>query len=351
MNGAGAAPAPAMRISFVEPHLELYGGIRRILEFANRFAARGETVKIYHPAGTPCTWMECRAEVRRTESLFEDEHDVVVFNNPPDYKLVRRARAKLKVFYILALYDRERLKRFDPKIYWPRKGRMLTLKRCLQLPFLHVSNASWMREWLRDNLGLETHLQLGGINRDLFRPVEAGRRDGRFRILCSGDPRRHKGTATIVEAVKRVALRYPNVELATYHGKGIPQSEMAATYCGADLFVDAQWYAGWNNPVVEAMACGVPVVCSDIGGVADFAFHGKTALLAPARDIGAFTHEIVRMMESAELRRRLAEGALAHVARFDWDVSAAPSLDLLYRHSGIERPVAAPAARTPRRAS
>lgn len=325
-----------MRIAFVEPHLELYGGIRRILEFANRFADRGEKVTVYHPSGAPCAWMECRADVRPTRELFETGHDVVIFNNPPDYPLARKARARLKVFYILALYDRERLKRFDPRILWPRKGRMLSLKRCLQLPFLQVSNATWMQRWLRENLGLETELQLGGVNRELFHPVDVPRDPSVFRILCSGDPREHKGTATVREAVERVRARHPRVLLDTYHGKGIPQQEMARTYCAADLFVDAQWYAGWNNPVVEAMACGVPVVCSDIGGVEDFAFHEKTALLAPPRDAGAFADAIERMIASVELRRALVRRALDVTARFDWDQSAARFLDLLYRKRGAE---------------
>lgn len=321
-----------MRIAFIEPHLELYGGIRRVLEFANRFVAMGEEVTVYHPSGEPCPWMECRARVRRTRELFDTDHDVVVFNNPPDYPLARKARARVKVFYILALYDRERLKRFDPKIFWPKKGRMLALKRCLQLPFVHVSNATWMQQWLRDNLGLETHLQLGGVNRDLFHPVEVSRPDdGRFRILCSGDPREHKGTATVEAAVARVRASHPDLALETYHGKGIPQSEMARTYCAADLFVDAQWYAGWNNPVVEAMACGVPVVCTDIGGVEDFAFHEDTALVVPARDDEALAAAVNRMIASPQLRDRLARRALDHVSTFDWDESARAFRDLLHR--------------------
>lgn len=324
-----------MRIAFVEPHLELYGGIRRVLEFANRFVERGESVTVYHPAGTPCTWMECRASVRPTRALFADAHDVVIFNNPPDYPLARRARAGVKVFYILALYDRDRLTRFDPRIYWPRKGRMLALKRCLQLPFVHVANATWMQRWLRERLGLEVELQLGGVNRELFRPVPVERDDdGVFRILCSGDPRRRKGTATVAAAVEDVRARHPNVALDTYHGRGIPQSEMASTYCRADLFVDAQWYAGWNNPVVEAMACGVPVVCSDIGGVEDFARHERTALLVPPRDPQRLAAAIERMIAAPELRRELAAAALAETARFDWDRAAAEFLALLGRRAG-----------------
>jgi len=321
-----------MRIAFIEPHLDIFGGIRRVIEFSNRFVERGADVTIYHPTGKPCSWMPSSAGTRKTQDIYRESHDILIFNNPPDYKIARRARATLKVFYILALYERDKLKRFDPKIFWPRKGRMLSLKRCLQLPFLKVSNATWMQEWLRANLGLNTLLQLGGVNRELFHPVDGARRDdGVFRILCSGDARTHKGTATVREAVDRVRHAHPHVELNTYHGRGIPQNEMAAFYAAHDLFVDAQWYAGWNNPVVEAMACGVPVVCSDIGGVADFAFHERTALLAPLRDTQALADAISRMVDTPTLREELSRNALDRVEEFDWERAADDFLALLER--------------------
>jgi glycosyltransferase involved in cell wall biosynthesis len=326
-----------VRISFVEPHLELYGGIRRILEFSNRFVDRGETVTIYHPSGQPCTWMECRARVRPLSELRADAHDVVIFNNPPDYPHVRRCRAAVRVFYILELYDRDQLLRFDPKIFWPRKGRMLSLKRALQMPFVMVANASWIQLWLREHMGLESELQFGGLNRELFHPVPGARvRDGVFRVLCSGDHREHKGTASIIEAMKRLPAGR-TVELVTYHGRGIAQGDMARTYAAADLFVDAQWHAGWNNPVIEAMACGTPVVCTDIGGVGDFAFHERTALLVPVRDSAALASAIVRMIDDTALRERLASNAIEEVKRFDWDRAADEFLDRLYRHCGITR--------------
>jgi glycosyltransferase involved in cell wall biosynthesis len=326
-----------MRIAFVEPHLELYGGIRRVLEFANRWTDRGESVIIYHPTGEPCAWMECRAFTRPLRELGREAHDVVIFNNPPDYVRVRRARATVKVFYILELYDHDRLLRFDPRIFWPRKGRMLALKRTLQMPFIMVANATWIQSWLRQHMGLETELQFGGVNRELFHPVTRARADGAaFHILCSGDPREHKGTATIMEAIDNVRLER-TIVVDTYYGKGIPQERMAAAYAAADLFVDAQWHAGWNNPVIEAMACGTPVVCTDIGGVRDFAFHERTALLVPPRDPVAMAAAITRMIDDAPLRDRLALAAFEGVARFDWDRAAEEFLDRLYRHAGISR--------------
>lgn len=327
-----------MKIAFVEPHLGVYGGIRRVLEFSNRFVDRGEDVTVFHPSGAPCTWMPCRARVRPTVELFRSDFDVVVFNDPPDYRLVRRARARLKVFYILELYDKDRLREWNPKILWPRKGRMLSLKRALQMPFLMVANATWIQRWLADNLALKSELILGGVNRELFHPVPGARRsDGRFTVLCSGDPREHKGTATVVEAVARVQRAHPRVVLETYHGRGIAQADMAACYASADLFVDAQWHAGWNNPVIEAMACGTPVVCSDIGGVADFACNEKTALVVPPRDVDAFASAITRLIEAPQLRAVLTANALREVERFDWDAAVARFLALLYEKSGQTR--------------
>ena len=171
------------------------------------------------------------------------------------------------------------------------------------------------------------------MNRSCF-TVPGAPQHRAFTVLCSGDSREHKGTSTVTHAVDRVQRAHPEITLETYHGQGIAQADMAARYAGADLFVDAQWHAGWNNPVIEAMACATPVVCSDIGGVMDFAFNEKTALVVPARDVDAFASAIARMIESPGLRASLAANALREVERFDWDAAVERFLDLLYKKSG-----------------
>ena len=320
-----------MKIAFVEPHLELYGGIRRILELSNRLTRLGEQVTIYHPTGEPCAWMDCDAWTRPLDDLFAARHDVVIFNNPPDYRPVRKATARLKVFYILGLYDKTKLKRFNPKIFWPIKGRMMSLKRALQLPFLKISNATWMQRFLQEELSISSELLVGGVNREVFYPAEIEREPGVFRILCSGDPREFKGTRNVYESVDMVRSEFPGLQLDTYHGKDIPQAGMAAVYSAADLFIDATWDtgSGWNNPVVEAMACRVPVICTDIGGVGDFAFDGETALLVPPGDTAAMAELIRRLIRSKQLRIELAGQAYQKIREFDWDASARRLQELL----------------------
>jgi glycosyltransferase involved in cell wall biosynthesis len=318
-----------MRIAFIEPHLELFGGIRRVMELSNRLTRLGDDVTIFHPTGEPCRWMKGLATTRPTRELMRETYDAVLFNDPPHYKLAEGVRAKVKVFYILCLDDRERLKGFSVKVLWPRKGRVMALKRALGGPFLKLSNATWMQMYLNQNLGVDSELLIGGVNRDVFHPVNVERAPGVFRILCSGDPRERKGTDTIRSACDRLRGVEPRVELVTYYGRGIAQNKMADAYCSADLFVDAQWYAGWNNPVAEAMACGVPVVCSDIGGVADFAFHEETAVLFPAGNVDKLVSALRRLMRDGPLREMLKRNALNRIAQFDWDGSAARLRGLL----------------------
>ncbi|NIL99633.1 MAG: glycosyltransferase [Acidobacteria bacterium] len=321
-----------MKVAFVEPHLGLFGGIRRILELANRLTDRGVETTVFHPEGTPCEWMECRARVRPSARLLEESQDVVIYNdpNPEDFGLVRRAPARLRVFYVLELYETSLLPGFHPMIYRPRHQRTLYMKRSLKAGYLLLTNATWLTTFLSDRLGLESTLLLGGVNREMFHPVKREPNDG-FRVLCSGDPRPRKGTDDIRAAVELARRSCPEIRLDTYHGRGVPQHEMARVYGAADLFVEASHQAGWNNPAAEAMACGVPLVCTDIGGVRDFAVHERTALLAPPGDVPAIAAAIVRMVQDDALRGRLVAAGLESIDRFDWDRSADRLIEILER--------------------
>lgn len=313
-----------MKISFVEPHLKIYGGIRRIIELANRLTERSHDVTIFHSDGSPCQWMKSGAKIKSYDEVLKEGHDVIIYNdpNPIDYKLVKKAKAKLKVFYVLELYDKQLLKGVNLKIYLPRNKRMLILKKSLCSPYLKLSNATWEKKWLKENMNIDSKLLFGGVNTEMFHPVEVEKNPNEIRLLCSGDPRERKGTKAVLEAVEIAKKEEPRIVLETYHGKGIPQEKMAEEYSSADIFVEGSWQAGWNNPVAEAMACKVPVVCTDIGGVKDFAFHEKIALLVPPKNPEAMASAILRLIRDEKQRETLRKNAYQHIRQFDWDKSA-----------------------------
>ena len=102
-----------MRIGFIEPHLGCFGGIRRMIEFANRLTARGHHVTFYLPDDTElgCTWMRCDASVAPITEGFSEPLDVVLFNSEPQWHLIARfERARRRIFYALhyaCLYHKE----------------------------------------------------------------------------------------------------------------------------------------------------------------------------------------------------------------------------------------------------
>jgi glycosyltransferase involved in cell wall biosynthesis len=314
-----------MKIAFIEPHLKVFGGIRRIVEMANRLGDRGHDVTIFHSAGSPCTWLECRARIAPGRAVLDSTHDVVVYNDPEpeDMFLARNARSKVTFYYVLHLYRRELLAGFHPTIYMGRNVRTRRLRACLRSRHAKLANASWVQRWLRERMGIESELLIGGVNFDLFHPFSATRAPGAPpRVLASGDPREGKGTDTVRAAIGIVRREVPGAELVTYHGKGIPQEEMAATYASADVFADASRNAGgWNNPVAEAMACRVPVACTQNGQVEDFAFDGATALMSPPSDAAALAANILRLIREPDTRVRLEAAAYDRIRTFDWDTS------------------------------
>lgn len=311
-----------MKISFIEPHLKLSGGIRGIIELANRSVERGHEVTIFHSDGSSCKWMECRAKVKSYDNVLSETHDVIIYNdvnNSIDYKLVKKAKARLKVFYIHELYEKELLQKINLSMLMSDNKRMLVLKKSLCSSYLKLANTTWEKEWLKEKMNIDSQLLIGGVNTDLFHPANRGKKSNKIHILCSGDNGKMSGTETILEAVEIARKEGANIELDTYHGEGITPEKMAEKYSSADIFIDAQWEAGWNNTVAEAMACKVPVVCTDTGEVKDFAFHEKTALLVLPGDTEAMASALLRLIREDKLRETLKENAYSHIKQFNWD--------------------------------
>ncbi len=107
----------------------------------------------------------------------------------------------------------------------------------------------------------------------------------------------------------------------------VEDEDLPALYRRAALFAFPSLYEGFGLPVLEAMACGVPVVCSNTSSLPEVA--GDAALLVDPRDIDALSATLRRAMEDDDLRRTMVERGLAQAARFTWDRSARQLLDIM----------------------
>jgi glycosyltransferase involved in cell wall biosynthesis len=90
-------------------------------------------------------------------------------------------------------------------------------------------------------------------------------------------------------------------------------SDVRAVYREADILVLTSEWEGTPNVVLEAMSCGLPVVATRAGGIADIILQGKTGYLFDAEDSDSMTKKVADLSRSQELRRRLGDKARAHV--------------------------------------
>lgn len=98
----------------------------------------------------------------------------------------------------------------------------------------------------------------------------------------------------------------------------LDREQMAALYRSADIVLNPTRVDNMPNSVLEAMAAGVPVVSTDVGGVPYIVTHGKTALLVPPGDPPTMAAALAQLAGSPSLRQAIRAAALAEVRRYSW---------------------------------
>ena len=154
-----------------------------------------------------------------------------------------------------------------------------------------------------------------------------------YRALCDRQP----STPMLVLAGRRGWL-YDEIfqQLATLKlaervrfAQDLPNEDWVALYNAAGLLVLPSFYEGFGLTVLEAMACGTPVVCSDRGSLPQVA--GDAALFINPDDLDGLANAMERALEDESLRAQMRERGFANVKRFSWEKTAQQTLDIYRR--------------------
>lgn len=101
----------------------------------------------------------------------------------------------------------------------------------------------------------------------------------------------------------------------------VPDDDLLALYNLAEALVFPSLYEGFGLPVVEAMACGIPVITSNRGALAEIA--GGAAELVDPVDVGSISAGLERVLNDAARQAQLRDLGLARAAQFHWEQTAA----------------------------
>ena len=134
-----------------------------------------------------------------------------------------------------------------------------------------------------------------------------------------------KGIHTIIEPAVRFLIKFGyDVELvvADRQLKLIPHNEMPVFYNKIDLYVCASVHEGTPNPVLEAMACGVPVISTDVGIVTEAFGSKQSAWILYERSPEALSAMIKKLLENTDMLRELSAENLVSIRAWDWKAKA-----------------------------
>lgn len=184
-----------------------------------------------------------------------------------------------------------------------------------------------------------------GVDAATFRPVEGGA--ARIRkervLLFVGDLVPEKGIREILRARSRLGGRATWVflgegplrrEIARSEGGetilagSVPQEEVARWLRRAEALVLPSYREGTPASVLEALACGTPVVATRVGGIPEWVRDGETGLLVEPGDAEGLARAIADLLDSPDLTARLRGGARA-TAPPSWDTTAGRLLALI----------------------
>ncbi|MFO1257169.1 MAG: TIGR03088 family PEP-CTERM/XrtA system glycosyltransferase [Gammaproteobacteria bacterium] len=227
--------------------------------------------------------------------------------------------------------------------------------RKLMSPFIHqyVSLSKEIKEYLiqKVNINRKKVRQIyNGVNLEIFSP--SIKQHDKIKIITVGRMEAVKDPLTTLEAIAGLVSTYPNIEFIVVGGGSmIPAIKAAARQKGiqnhvvclgerddisrllttSDIFVQSSLVEGISNTILEAMASGLPVVATDVGGNSELVEERVTGLLVPSQDVQQLKAALQYFCENKERRREYGLNGRLRVERHFSLKKMIEQYDKLYR--------------------
>jgi glycosyltransferase involved in cell wall biosynthesis len=145
-------------------------------------------------------------------------------------------------------------------------------------------------------------------------------------VICGGSGWMHEGTEELV--------RSNDLQDRVHFPGFVMDEDLPAIYSLAEVFAFPSWYEGFGLPVLEAMACGTPVVAADNSSLPEAV--GRGGLMVNAGDHRRLADALSLVLTDRNLCAKLVPAGRAHAARFTWSAAASELLGI-YKRFAAER--------------
>jgi len=245
----------------------------------------------------------------------------------------------LEVNFILATY-----------VYMMERAAVWLYKR-LRVPFI-VGSPSTERELLEESFDRSYVALINyGVDHTVHRS-NAAQKSATPLIGYFGRLKKYKSVDHLLHAIPTVLSQVPETKLLIVgEGDDRPRLEALTRQLGLGRAVEftgfvseekkvqllqQMWFKvttsskeGWGLTVIEANACGTPVIASNVQGLRDAVQDNETGLLYEYGNVQELAKNVVLLIEDKELRRRLTKNAIKWSKKFDWDKAAQETLTML----------------------
>ncbi|MCW2513049.1 MAG: transferase [Mycobacterium sp.] len=154
-------------------------------------------------------------------------------------------------------------------------------------------------------------------------------------VIVGGPDKSELDTDAEATRLQRLAARMGVADRVHLYG-AVAREEMPMLLRSADVVAATPWYEPFGIVPLEAMACGVPVVASAVGGMLDTVVHDETGRLVPPRDAAALADAVGAILAQPGERRRLGEAGRRRVCeRYTWSRVAGEAAVVYRRLAGF----------------
>jgi glycosyltransferase involved in cell wall biosynthesis len=371
MTGSNASAPPDFDLVIPLVAFRRTGGVRLIIHVANALAARRRRIAFVVPAHASVPPMDLRTHVE----VIVRGHRRGLADSIDLCRHLPEARAYLATSYttpLLISWARRRSQHYARMIHLIQADEVTTqirygTQKPWVKPVLHaMANRGFhvpatriaVSAAVADAVGRERIQRVinPGIEARYIEsarqatPIRRERRHDvkdRLTVGFFAQPGRVKGSDVAIAALGRLST-FESVRLLAFDLPGAPplpdyierfsilQAErpvdLMAFYNTCDVFLFPSLLEGFGLPPLEAMACGVPTVISDCGGVREYARHEANCLLVPPGDADATRDAVQRLLDDASLRAALVAGGRATALRFPVERFASECADEIERH-------------------